>query len=98
MVQIKHANGASGAHAGRHHGAEASSCCGDKHGGDREPGVAIDPVCGMSVKRETAKHRFEYRGQEYLFCGARCRERFEAEPEKFLKPGEAEPAAPAGAI
>jgi P-type Cu+ transporter len=66
----------------------AGSCCGGKHEGvaDQDAGVAVDPVCGMKVKRETAKHRLEYKGQEYLFCGARCRERFQADPENFLKP------------
>jgi Cu+-exporting ATPase len=52
----------------------------------------------MKVDRATAKHRFSYNGQDYFFCGARCRERFEAEPEKFLKPREAEREAPAGTI
>jgi len=70
---------------------------------DQELAVAIDPVCGMKVKRETARHRFEYGGSEYLFCGARCRERFQADPESFLKPKEpeqqkAEPTMPAGTI
>jgi Cu+-exporting ATPase len=59
---------------------------------------AIDPVCGMSVDPRTAKHRFAYRGQDYLFCSGRCRERFAAEPEKFLQPKRPESAAPAGAI
>jgi len=101
MADMEHAHGREAAHAGHHHG--AASCCGGKHGGANEPGenqlsVATDPVCGMRVNRATAKHRFEYRGQEYLFCGARCRERFEAKPDKFLKPREGEPAAPAGTI
>ena len=95
MAQMEHVHGRQAAHAGHHHGAVSS--CGGQHGGESEPGVAIDPVCGMRVNRETAKHRFEYREQEYLFCGTRCRERFEAKPEKFLKPREDEPA-PAGAI
>jgi Cu+-exporting ATPase len=60
--------------------------------------VAIDPVCGMTVNRDTAKHRFSYHGHDYYFCGARCRERFEAEPEKYLQPKKPEPAAPAGTI
>ena len=107
MAPAQHAHGTGAGHAGHHHqgaGAQASSCCGGRHGGgDQAPGVedsgvALDPVCGMSVKRETAKHRLEYRGQQYFFCGARCRERFEADPAKFLKPGEPEPAAPAGTI
>nr|WP_283817983.1 heavy metal translocating P-type ATPase [Bradyrhizobium jicamae] len=60
--------------------------------------MAIDPVCGMKVNPATAKHRFTYQGEEYLFCSGRCRERFEAEPEKFLKPREPEPPAPEGTI
>jgi P-type Cu+ transporter len=78
-----------GRHAGHDHAKPAAgSCCGGAHGGaaDQDTAVAIDPVCGMKVRRETAKHRFEYKGQEYLFCGARCRERFQADPENFLKP------------
>src|SRR5882762_4280208 len=59
---------------------------------------ATDPVCGMSVDPQTAKHRFAYKGQDYFFCSGRCRERFEAEPGKFLASKAPEPAAPAGAI
>jgi P-type Cu+ transporter len=82
--------------AGHHHDLKSvadASCCGGKHEGaaGQEAEVAIDPVCGMKVKRETAKHRFEYAGREYLFCCARCRQRFEADPETFLQPKEAEP-------
>src|ERR1700727_937126 len=76
-------------HAAHDHAKPAAgSCCGGKHEGIAEQNaeVAIDPVCGMKVKRETAKHRFEYKACEYLFCGARCRERFQADPENFLKP------------
>jgi P-type Cu+ transporter len=91
MAQM-HTQGAGAAHPD-HHG-EVHSCC----GGDQAPSFAIDPVCRMSVKVETARHRFAYRGQEYFFCGGRCRERFEADPEKFLKPREPEPEAPAGTI
>jgi Cu+-exporting ATPase len=104
MAQMMQSGGKGAAHAGHHPGAGAPSCCGGKHGGgDKEPGVkdpsvAVDPVCGMNVNRETAKHRLNYRGQEYLFCSARCRERFEAEPAKFLKPKAPEPPAPAGTI
>lgn len=47
---------------------------------------AIDPVCGMTVDPATAKHRFAYKGQDYFFCSAGCRTKFEADPEKFLAP------------
>jgi Cu+-exporting ATPase len=60
--------------------------------------VGIDPVCGMKVNPATAKHRFSYQGADYFFCGARCRERFAAEPDKFLAPKQPEPTAPAGAV
>jgi Cu+-exporting ATPase len=59
---------------------------------------ATDPVCGMSVDPQTAKHRLAHEGQDYFFCSGRCRERFSAEPDKFLQPKPPEPAAPAGAI
>jgi Cu+-exporting ATPase len=101
---MKHAHGtgaAPGAHHDHHHGAETqvlTGCDGEHGEADKASAAAIDPVCGMKVARETAKHRFAYRGQDYFFCSARCRERFEAEPEKFLKPKQPEPAAPAGTI
>ncbi len=89
-------------HAGHDHAKPAASCCGGKHdsSAEQQAEAAIDPVCGMTVKRATAKHRFEYQGTEYLFCCARCRERFQADPESFLKPKEPqpEPAAASGAI
>ena len=45
---------------------------------------ARDPVCGMSVEREGARHTARHAGQTYYFCCARCRERFAAAPEEFL--------------
>jgi Cu+-exporting ATPase len=101
QVDQDHAHGTGAARAGHRHGAKAQSCCGGKHGeGDKGAGAAaaIDPVCGMTVNPETAKHRFSYQGQEYFFCSARCRGRFEAEPAKYLQPKQPEPAAPAGTI
>ena len=82
MAETDHAHGT--AHAGHHHDAATPvpSCCGGDHGGGDQAAVtAIDPVCGMSVERDTARHRFAYQGQDYFYCGARCRERFEAAPE-----------------
>ncbi|TWC00572.1 Cu+-exporting ATPase [Bradyrhizobium macuxiense] len=98
MAQAKHDHSHADHH---HHGAAAHSCCGGKHehgAAPAEAAFATDPVCGMKVNPATAKHRFSYKGEEYLFCSGRCRERFEAEPEKYLKPREAEPPAPAGTI
>jgi Cu+-exporting ATPase len=99
MVHLEHAHQSGAARAGDDRGgAAATSCCGGKHGATSEGDFAVDPVCGMHVDRRTAKHRFEYREREILFCSARCRERFQVEPEKFLKPREAQAATPAGAV
>jgi len=95
----KHAHGSP--HAGHPHGsAPVSSCCGGQHGDADKAAVdaAIDPVCGMRVDPATARHRTTHKGQDYFFCSGRCRERFEAEPEKFLHPKQAEPASSPGAI
>src|SRR5579871_3422595 len=56
-------------------------------------GQVKDPVCGMTVDPATARNRFDYHGATYYFCGARCRSRFEADPDKILHP-EAVPSAP----
>ncbi len=55
--------------------------------------TGVDPVCGMSVDPHTAKHRHSHEGHPYYFCSARCREKFIAEPDKYLRP-QASPAAP----
>jgi Cu+-exporting ATPase len=38
----------------------------------------------MAVDPATAAHRSEHEGRAYYFCGGRCRERFEAEPARYL--------------
>ena len=45
-----------------------------------------DPVCGMWVDPHTAKHRAEHNGQPYYFCSAGCREKFLADPTRYLDP------------
>jgi xanthine dehydrogenase accessory factor len=45
---------------------------------------ALDPVCGMTVVVADAKHRAQHAGRDFYFCCAGCRERFLAEPARFL--------------
>src|SRR6184192_90701 len=52
-----------------------------------------DPVCGMTVDPQSAAGFYEYKGQTYFFCSVGCRERFKADPERFLNH---EPASPIG--
>lgn len=43
-----------------------------------------DPVCGMYV-RPDSPYETEYRGRRYRFCTASCRQKFEANPGKWLQ-------------
>ena len=60
---------------------------------------AKDPVCGMQVDPRTARHSAEHRGAKYVFCCGGCREKFLADPERYLAPAETKPTpAPDGVI
>ncbi|HEU5402519.1 MAG TPA: HAD-IC family P-type ATPase, partial [Terriglobales bacterium] len=49
--------------------------------------MQIDPVCGMKVDPANARGgSFDHKGTTYYFCNPRCKEKFQAEPEKFLDP------------
>ena len=54
-----------------------------------------DPVCGMMVDPATSKHRFEHAGTVFHFCGAKCREKFAADPARYLAAEKPEPPPPA---
>ncbi len=57
---------------------------------------ARDPVCGMAVDPLRAAARAEHQGTTYYFCALGCRNRFLAEPARYLEPHPA-PQAPATA-
>lgn len=44
-----------------------------------------DPVCGMAVAPANAKVRSEYEGVPYAFCCASCKQKFDADPNRFVK-------------
>ncbi len=46
--------------------------------------TAIDPVCHMTVEEEQAAATYQYDARNYYFCAQGCRDRFAANPEKFL--------------
>jgi Cu+-exporting ATPase len=52
----------------------------------------------MTVNIDTAKHKAAHEGTDYYFCSARCREKFIADPAKYLTPTSETPAVPAGTI
>jgi Cu+-exporting ATPase len=69
------------AHAAYAHASTAHSCHG-MQAGDAQ--TATDPVCGMQVDPTTAKHSAEHAGRRFHFCSAHCREKFVAEPVRYL--------------
>ncbi len=75
-------------HAGHaHHGHNHGGCgCGSKPAAVPGDGQAQDPVCGMSVTIEGAKHKIEHQGTTHYFCCNGCRTKFEADPQKYLAP------------
>jgi len=82
----------------RHHHTGAN-----KHGHGAHPGsatTALDPVCGMRVDPNQTAYHAEYQGVTRHFCSARCRERFVADPAKYLsgQPDDASAEAPAGTM
>jgi P-type Cu+ transporter len=47
--------------------------------------LEIDPVCGMKVDPLRAKASHEHAGKNYYFCCDGCKEKFSADPTKYLK-------------
>ena len=57
--------------------------------------TVIDPVCGMDVTPgDAAGGSAEHAGTTYWFCNPGCRERFVADPARFLHPSEPSHVAP----
>jgi uncharacterized membrane protein YraQ (UPF0718 family)/YHS domain-containing protein len=45
---------------------------------------ARDPVCGMTVDRHAGTPTSVYGGKTFTFCSETCKERFEADPERYV--------------
>jgi P-type Cu+ transporter len=75
---------------------ERHGCCGHERGAHAPgPAVAKDPVCGMDVvPGEAAGGRAEHGGTTYWFCNPGCREKFMANPARYLETRPAAPSAP----
>ena len=43
-----------------------------------------DPVCGMTIEAETAAGASEFGGETYYFCSPLCKDKFDANPQKFV--------------
>ena len=79
-------------HAGHGHGHAHGHAHGDQAGiaaNDAGANRVKDPVCGMMVDPHTTKHRAEHDGHPYYFCSNGCRTKFEADPVRYVDPGQA---------
>ncbi|AMK16873.1 MULTISPECIES: heavy metal translocating P-type ATPase [Sphingobium] len=60
--------------------------CEHKHQhGEAGPAQVNDPVCGMIVDPEKTLHHAMPSGHEWHFCSGKCRTKFVADPEPYLK-------------
>jgi xanthine dehydrogenase accessory factor len=48
------------------------------------PVTAIDPVCHMTVTIATARHVGTWDGRTWYFCNPRCKDKFLADPARYL--------------
>ena len=46
--------------------------------------TALDPVCGMKVKKRNAIVRLKYRDRTYYFCSSRYKKTFAEMPKNYL--------------
>jgi len=45
---------------------------------------ATDPICGMSVERQGARHTLRHEDRIYYFCCEGCRDKFRADPASYF--------------
>lgn len=46
--------------------------------------MGLDPVCGMEVNPASAEAFSEYGGQTFYFCSKGCKQKFDADPQRYL--------------
>ena len=47
--------------------------------------MAQDPVCGMNVDEKNAAAKSEHNGQQFYFCSAQCKQRFDQSPDQYAR-------------
>jgi len=63
--------------------------------GGTPPVTVEDPVCHMRVDPKTARFEHQHQNKTYYFCCQGCRDKFRADPGKYLAAVPAPPPAPA---
>jgi YHS domain-containing protein len=71
-----------------HEGQEHAHQHGEKQMHEHGEDTAVDPACGMEIKKSEAKATYEYNGKTYYFCMEECKEKFVKEPAKYVNADE----------
>lgn len=79
-------------HDHTHSHSKGDSCCSIKSETSKEKTLAKDPVCGMMIDPLTAKGgSTQHAGQTFYFCNPKCKNKFQADPKKYLSTQSAQP-------
>jgi Cu+-exporting ATPase len=90
--------GAAARHGHEHGGTPTQGGHDAHHSSPPTARMKSDPVCGMQVPAD-APLRYAHDNREYVFCSARCFEKFKATPRAYLAPAQDElRAAAAGTV
>jgi len=57
-----------------------------------------DPVCGMTVDPAKTPHHADHAGHTHHFCSVGCRDKFAADPERYLAPPQPTASMPEGTV
>lgn len=55
----------------------------DKNAYDKIVGMAIDPICGMTVDESKTKLVSEHEGHKFYFCSSNCKKSFGKDPRRY---------------
>lgn len=62
-----------------------SNCTDDKEKGKRLKEMLEDPVCGLCLYPDDTSVQSMYEQDIFYFCSDKCKEKFEKDPEKYIK-------------
>ncbi|WP_313420497.1 heavy metal translocating P-type ATPase [Stenotrophomonas sp.] len=78
---------------------KAGGCCGGHAAPAAGAATVKDLVCGMDVDPASTAHHAHHQGQDYHFCSGGCRQKFIADPQRYLDPSSyVAPEVPAGTL
>ncbi len=84
-AHTEHEHVAGNAHIEQAHAEQAGH---DHNVHSEDEGLAVDPVCGMKVKKEDAKFTHVHNDKTYYFCSEECKDKFVKAPGNYVRADE----------